>query len=203
MTEPSRLLPPEPWPQRTSRVLAWVAGAVILFGCGGLITLDVITRYFLRRGVVESFEISGYALAAAVGLGLAFTVTTKANVRVDILLDLLPKPLRVVCDVLASLALALIALALAWFGWQTVGQSLAMSARSVSTLQVPMALPQGIWWVGIFWFACMAVLIPLQAMARLLRRDGPGFERLVGSLRVTEEISQAGIEPATAELQRR
>ena len=84
-----------------------------------------------------------------------------------------------------------------------MGQSLAMHARSVSTLQVPMALPQGIWWVGIFWFACMAVLIPLQAMARLLRRDGPGFERLVGSLRVTEEISQAGIEPATAELQRR
>lgn len=202
MTQPSRLIPPERWPQRTSRILAWVAGAVILFGCGGLITLDVITRYLLRRGVVESFEISGYALAAAVGLGLAFTVTTKANVRVDILLDLLPRRLRVLCDVLASLALALVALALAWFGWQTVGQSLAMHARSVSTLQVPMAIPQGIWWIGIFWFACMAVLIPLQAMGRLLRRDAPGFERLVGSLRVGDEISHAGIQP-TPDLQRR
>ncbi len=47
-----------------------------------------------------------------------------------------------------------------------------MNAKSVSVLQTPMILPQGIWWVGLFWFACMAVLIPLQAMARL-SRAGP------------------------------
>ena len=60
--------------------------------------------------------------------------------------------------------------------------------------QVPMAIPQGVWWVGIFWFAFMAVLIPLQAMARLLKGDRDGFEVLIGSLRVTDEISQAGVE---------
>jgi hypothetical protein len=49
----------------------------------------------------------------------------------------------------------------------------------------------------------MAVLIPLQAMGRLLRRDGPGFERLIGSPRVSDEISHAGIETTTPELQRR
>ncbi len=193
MTDPPRLLPAEPWPQRISRILAWIAGALILFGCSGLITIDVITRFVFRRGVVESFELSGYALAAAIGLGLAFTVTSKANVRVDILLDALPRRLRAPCDVIASLSLSVIALALAWFCWKTVGQSLSMHARSISTLQVPMAIPQGIWWAGIFWFACIAVLIPLQATVRLLRHDRPGFNALIGSLRVTEEISQAGV----------
>lgn len=34
----------EPLPQRISRVLAWVAGAVILFGCAVPITVDVGMR---------------------------------------------------------------------------------------------------------------------------------------------------------------
>ncbi len=194
MSETTRLLPDEPLPQRISRILAWCAGAIVLVGCGLLITIDVITRYLFKRGMVESFEISGYALAACIGLGLAFTVSSKANIRVDMLLDVLPARLRVVCDIAASLALALIAVALAWFAYGTLAQSWALNAKSVSLLQVPMVLPQGIWCVGLVWFACMAVIIPIQAMARLVKRDRAGFDALIGSLRVTEEIEQSGVE---------
>lgn len=196
MSESSSLLPPEPWPQRISRILAWVGGAIILFGCSGLITIDVITRYLFKRGMVESFEVSGYALAACIGLGLGFATTSKTHIRVDILLDAFPRPVRVAFDLLASLSLALLAVALAWFCWGTLAQSMAMNAKSVSALQTPMALPQSIWWVGIFWFACVAVLLPVQAVLRLLAGDGAGFDNLIGSLRVAEEISQAGVEQA-------
>jgi TRAP-type C4-dicarboxylate transport system permease small subunit len=196
MSESSSLLPPEPWPQRVSRILAWVGGAIILVGCSGLITIDVITRYLFKRGMVESFEISGYALAACIGLGLGFATTSKTHIRVDILLDAFPRPVRVVFDLLAAVSLALLAVALAWFCWGTVAQSMAMNAKSVSTLQTPMALPQSIWWVGIFWFACVAVLLPVQAVLRLMAGDGPGFDALIGSLRVTDEISQAGVDQA-------
>lgn len=190
------LLPDEPWPQRVSRLLAWVAGAIILFGCSGLITIDVVSRYFFKRGMVESFEISGYALAACIGLGMAFTVTSKSNIRVDILLDALPDRVRVACDLIASVSLAIIAAALAWYAFGTLHQSWSMGARSVSSMQTPMILPQGIWWVGLFWFACMAVLIPIQAVVRLLKRDRRGFDALIGSLRVLEEIEQAGVPAA-------
>jgi TRAP-type C4-dicarboxylate transport system permease small subunit len=186
------LLPAEPLPQRISRILAWIAGAIILFGCAGLITIDVVTRYFFRRGMVESFELSSYALAACIGLGMAFTVSSKANIRVDILLDALPDKVRVICDIIASLSLTVIAAALAWLTFGTLQQSWSMGAKSVSSLQTPMILPQGIWWVGLFWFACMAVVVPVQAIGRLLRGDRPGFDSLIGSLRVTEEIEQAG-----------
>lgn len=192
-----KLLPDEPWPQRLSRILAWIAGAIILFGCAGLISIDVVTRYFFKRGMVESFELSGYALAACIGLGMAFTVTSKANIRVDILLDALPRWLRAPCDLIASLSLTVIALALAWYAFGTLQQSWALNAKSVSTLQTPMVLPQGIWFVGLFWFACMAVLIPLQALGRLLKGDRVGFDRLIGSLRVSEEIEQAGVPAAS------
>lgn len=189
---PAPLLPHEPWPQRVSRILAWLAGALILVGCAGLISIDVVTRYFFKRGMVESFELSGYALAAAIGLGMGFTVTEKTNIRVDILLNALPDKIRVACDILASLALTVLAIALAWFTFGTLQASWAMNAKSVSTLQTPMVLPQGIWWVGLFWFACIAVLTPIHALGRLLAHDRAGFDAAVGSLRVTDEIKQAG-----------
>lgn len=196
---PERLLPDEPWPQRISRVLAWFAGAIVLVGCAGLISIDVVTRYFFKRGMVESFELSGYALAAAIGLGMGFTVTQKTNIRVDILLDMLPGKVRVACDILASLSLTMIAVTLAWFAFGTLQASWTMNAKSVSTLQTPMVLPQGVWWVGLFWFACMAVLTPIQAISRLVARDRAGFNAMIGSLRVTEEIEQAGAGGAIAD----
>mgnify|MGYP003627495947 CR=1 FL=1 len=184
----------EPLVQRISRVLAWVAGAIILFGCSVPITIDVFARYFFNRGVVESFEISGYALAACIGLGMAFTVTTKANIRVDLLVKTLPFPLRAVCDIAASVALALVAVALAWFAWGTLEQSWAMNAKSISHLQVPMVIPQGIWWIGLFWFAAVAVLVPIQAVRRLLTGNRTEFQTLLGSTGVADEIVQAGVD---------
>ncbi len=199
MSAPDPLLPDEPLPQRISRIFAWLAGGCILFGCGALISLDVVTRFIFKRGMIESFEISGYMLAACIGLGLAFTVTSKSNIRVDILLDALPYRLRAACDLLAAFALAVIAVALVWFTWKTLAQSWSMNARSTSIMQTPMVLPQGVWWIGLLWFAFMAVLLPLQAILRLLAGDQRGFDHLIGSLRVAEELQQAGIDLAEAE----
>ena len=181
----------EPLPQRVSRWLAWIAGAVILFGCAVPITLDVLMRYFLNESVIDSFEISSYGLAISIGLGLAYTVTTKAHIRVDFLVTKLPFPLRAACDLLAACALAVVAAALAWFAWGTLAQSWAMDARSMSRLRVPLVLPQGLWWLGLAWFACMAVLAPVQAVLRLLRGDRAGFEAAVGSADIDAEIADA------------
>ncbi|WP_108483761.1 TRAP transporter small permease subunit [Oceaniglobus ichthyenteri] len=181
----------EPLAQRMSRWLAWVAGAVILFGCAVPITIDVASRFFFNRSAVESFEISGYGLAACIGLGLAFTVTTKAHIRVDFLVAKLPFPLRAMCDLAAAVALAVVAAALAWFAWGTLAQSWAMGARSMSHLQIPIVIPQGLWWIGLFWFACMAVLAPVQAVLRLIRGDRAGFEAAIGSADLDAEIDEA------------
>ncbi|MCZ4258245.1 TRAP transporter small permease subunit [Sulfitobacter sp. G21635-S1] len=181
----------EPLPQRLSRWLAWVAGAVILFGCAVPITIDVAMRYFFNQSAVDSFEISSYGLAICIGLGMAFTVTTKAHIRVDFLAARLPFPLRAACDLLAAFALALVAAALAWFAWGTLEQSWSMGARSMSQMRVPLVLPQGLWWIGLFWFACMAVLAPVQAVLRLIRGDRAGFDALVGSADLDAEIAEA------------
>ncbi|MEP2428657.1 MAG: TRAP transporter small permease subunit, partial [Tateyamaria sp.] len=133
---------------RLSRWMAWLAGAVILFGCALPISIDVVSRAVVGRTVLESFEISSYAFAACIGLGMGFTVTSKANIRVDILSAQLPRPLRLAFDMTAAIALAVTAVALAWYSFDVLAQSWKLGARSQSTLQVPLLLPQGIWWLG-------------------------------------------------------
>lgn len=181
----------EPLPHRISRWLAWLAGAVILFGSAVPITIDVAARYFLNRGLVESFEISGFALAACVGLGLGYTVTTKAHIRVDFLVAHLPLPLRAACDLVAAIALAVIAAALAWFAFGMVSKSWELDARSMSLLRIPLVIPQGLWWIGLFWFACMAALAPVLAVLRLMQGDRAGFEAAIGVTDLGEEVREA------------
>lgn len=178
--------------RRITRALAWASGAIILAGCGLLITVDVVTRAIFRRGMVESFEVSGYALAVAIGLGAAWTVTSKSNIRVDILLERLPTVLRRGLDLVAALAFAAVAVALAWFAFRTLAYSWSIDARSVSTMRTPLWLPQALWWAGFAWLAVVALLTPILALRALLARDVESFDRLVGPSRVEEEIAESG-----------
>lgn len=180
--------------QRISRWLAWVAGAIILFGSAVPIAIDVIARATLGRTVVESFEISEYALAACIGLGLGYTVTTRANVRVDILTARLPRQVRLYVDLFASMTLAATAVACAWYAFGVLEETWRLGARSISTLQVPLILPQSVWWIGFFWFATIACLTPALAIARLFARDPGGAEALISNPQLSEEMEEIGID---------
>lgn len=179
--------------ERVSRLLAWVAGGIVLFGCAVPISIDVVSRAVIGRTLLESFEISGYALAACIGLGMGYTVTSKANIRVDILTAKLPGSLRIVFDLAAAIALAVIAVALAWYAYDVLAESWKLGARSQSTLRVPLILPQGIWWLGFVWFATVACLTPLFAIMRLLVRDRQGAETLISNPDLSDEIREIGI----------
>jgi len=162
---------------RISRWLAWLAGAIILFGSAVPIAIDVIARQIIGRTVVESFEMSEYALAACIGLGLGYTVTSRAHVRVDILTARLPRNLRLVFDLNASVTLAATALAMAWYALSVIQETWRLDARSISTLRAPLILPQSLWWAGFFLFATVASLMPILAAALRLQRAPAGAEK--------------------------
>jgi TRAP-type C4-dicarboxylate transport system permease small subunit len=179
--------------ERVSRWLAWIAGGIILFFCAVPISIDVITRAVFGYTIVESFEISGYALAACIGLGMGYTVTSKANIRVDIATARLPRKIRLAFDMLASLALAAVALAFAWYTFDVLQQTWKLGARSESTLQVPLILPQSLWWAGFVWFATVACLAPALACLRLISGDVNGAEELISNPDLSDELKEIGI----------
>lgn len=158
------------------------------------VAIDVIARATLGRTVLESFEMSEYALAACIGLGMGYTVTTRANVRVDILTARLPRAIRLYVDLFAASTLAATAVACAWYSFGVLEETWRLGARSISTLQVPLILPQSVWWIGFFWFATIACLTPVLAIGRLWERDLSGAEALISNPQLTDEMEEIGIE---------
>ncbi len=164
---------------RISQAMAWVSGGLVVV-CSLLVVLDIVSRALAGRVVFESFEFSCYGFAAAFGLGLAHTAIERANVRVDIVNMMLGERLRLVLDVLAAIALAATALIFAWHASGTVLPSFGMGARSNSSLSIPLVYPQGLWAIGIVWFAVVAVLLAARSFVALLTGDRAKVERLVG-----------------------
>lgn len=179
---------------RISQWMAWLAGGFILFGSAVPVTIDVISRAILGRTLLESFEFSEYALAACIGLGLGYTVTTRANVRVDILTAHLPRSIRLYIDLIASVTLAATALAMAWYAFTVLEETWRLDARSISTLRVPLIWPQSIWFVGFSWFATTACLVVVFAIERLWRRDFGGAETLISNPQLADEMEGLGFD---------
>jgi len=184
--------PGETLEQKIARWFAWAAGVLILVGCGGLITLDVLGRMITGGTVVESFEIGGYCFAAACTWSFAYALTSKANIRVDLIQVRLPRRLAILLDIAAIASTLAVALMLAWFCYGTFRESLRLNAKSVSILQVPMALPQGVWLIGVVLFAGVAAVLALRALAMLLRGRFEAIDRLIGNPKIEEEIEDAG-----------
>lgn len=172
---------------RGSQFLAWIGGGLMLVSAV-LISLDVIVRNLFASTIFESFELSTYALAATVSFGFAFALTSKAHIRIEVLYVLLPPPLRRALDLLAIVALFALALALAWFGAQTVEESWALGAHSNSALSVPLIVPQGIWLAGLVWFCFATGLLALRTLAHLAAGRTDAVEQEVGIASLEEEI---------------
>lgn len=172
-----------------SRFLAWVAGALIL-ASAVLVSVDVITRSIMRVTFLESFELSSYAFAAAVTLGLAYTLTSRTHIRIEVVYSLFRRPTRIALDLVAIFLLAFVAIALAWFAGQTVLFTFEMGARSNTSLGIPMVIPQGVWLAGLIWFALTAVWLAVRSVFHLLARRHNEVSREIGVLALHEEIEE-------------
>ena len=172
---------------RVSRILARVGGMLILL-CAVLVSLDVLFRNSFRMTIFESYELTSYAVALAITFGFAWALVSKAHIRIEVIYNALPLKPRCYLDALAVGVLAVVAAVLTYWGAQVAIDSFEMQARSNSTLAVPMALPQGLWVLGLVWFAvCSAVLFGV-AVYGLWRRRYAEVRAIFGLASVEEEI---------------
>jgi TRAP-type C4-dicarboxylate transport system permease small subunit len=178
---------------RGSQLLAWCGGALMLLSAA-LITLDVLARNIFASTFFESFEISTYALAATVSFGMAYALSTKAHIRIEVLYILFPPSIRRALDIVAITALLAVSLFLTWFGFQTLADSWALGARSNSAMSVPLAVPQTFWVAGLAWFSVTCVVLAARTFVHLARGRTDAVEKEVGIASLAEEIA-ASTEP--------
>jgi len=182
----------EAWIHAVARWLARLAGGLILI-IALIVTGDVLARNLIGRTYFHSFEVSMYLFAAALGFGLAHTLASGGNIRIDVVYGLFPRPLRRALDFLAMASLAALGLFLAWFAWKMALNSLSRGVASNTVLAVPLAVPQAVWALGMTVFGLVGVALALRHAALLVTGRGEAADRLAGiAAEAAEAVAESG-----------
>lgn len=138
---------------RIAFVISAVA-SVLLFAIGAMLTYEVVARYFFNAPTIWAEELSRLAMIWAVFLGSAVLMRSGDHIRVTILVERLPQPLRVVADISSLIFVAVISGLVAWRGVPIAWDSFERGRTVGSMLDLPSWWSQASIPIG---FALMAV----------------------------------------------
>lgn len=151
------------------RVLEW---ALMLLGLGliamvCLSVYNVIARYLFNRALLWADEIAVFAMIVVVWLGAVAGAWRSTEIRMDIILNILPEKVRQPLLVVQEIVTALLLGWLSWISFTYVARIFQFGMRSdtagIPTWFVHSAIP-----VSLGLIAAIAV----TRLVRLLRRDG-------------------------------
>ena len=175
-----------------SRWLALAAG-VLLLAAVGLIVAEVVLRGVFGHSIGGAHELSGYVMALAASWSFAYALVEKAHIRIDVLYLRLPPMARIVLDILALSALALVSSLIVVHAWGVLATTLKQGSLANTPLQTPLWIPQTLWFAGFAWFAVAVAVLLVTVLARAMRRDLAVVARIAGSKTLIEEIAESGL----------
>lgn len=170
-----------------SHYAAWIAGLILLLSALA-IAFDIGIRYFFNLTIGGGNEIAGYALAFASAWGITVTLLHRAHVRIDSVYTYLSLPARSLLDILALLSFISFMALVVYYGYYVLEQSLISNTHSVSSLEVPLAVPQFFWFVGLVFFLFVASLLLVRSTIAFARGDMRKVNALIGARSMTEDI---------------
>jgi TRAP-type C4-dicarboxylate transport system permease small subunit len=175
---------------RVGTVMGYVAGWGFIL-CAVFITFDVIARRFFGFSSQATTEITGYALAFGIAWALAHALTTRAHIRIDVLINHLPDRLRYPMHLLSLAALGVFMGFIAKGAYDLVDESILFNATDISLLRTPLWIPQGLWTLGIVVFLVLIVLLFIESFLLVLAGRGREAEALVHARTYQEEAAEA------------
>jgi TRAP-type C4-dicarboxylate transport system permease small subunit len=164
------------WLNRRTAILV----GLLLMGCAGFVLLDIVMRQ-LGSSLGGTDEISGYVMAIATAWGMGYALMELGHVRIDLLRSRVPGRGRALFDLTAMLALAVTVTLIAIRGWPVLARSLDNGSRANTPLETPLALVQTPWLAGWIWFALVAWLTFLAALALVARGDFDAADDAIGT----------------------
>jgi TRAP-type C4-dicarboxylate transport system permease small subunit len=159
--------------------------------CAFFITFDVVSRRFLGFSSQGTVEISGYLLAFGITWGLAYALSARGHIRVDVVVMRFPLRLRAYAHALALAFLAVFGALLALRAWSVVQESWELGAKETSALTIPLVIPQAPWAVGLTVFAILAAVLMLRTLLLLLRGRYHTVDRILAGRSLEEETEEA------------
>jgi TRAP-type C4-dicarboxylate transport system permease small subunit len=192
--------------RRALERVAWVmqgAAGWMYIACSIFVTFDVLARAFLGFSSKTTTEITGYMLAFGMGWSFAYTLSERAHIRIDVLVNRMPLGVRQYLHAVAVLLLGAFGLFVAWAAMSVVRESFEFDAHDTSAMSIPLVLPQGLWAFGIVMFAAMVLVLCLETILLLGRGDAASIDKLLGPRTFQDETDEAleavGARPTAAE----
>jgi TRAP-type C4-dicarboxylate transport system permease small subunit len=172
-----------------SRVGAIVGGAMLLIA-SIVICIDITLRYTVSMTLGGADELSGYALAISSAWGLSTTLLTRSHIRIDTLYVRVKVRVRAALDLLSLAVLAFFFALVTWYAWGVLRQSYVSDSHSLSEIQMPLIVPQGLWVAGLVFFVAVCLLLLARALRALMLGDLDGFFALIGSKSAVAEAQE-------------
>jgi TRAP-type C4-dicarboxylate transport system permease small subunit len=189
-----RLLAATSWCRRAVARVGTLMGYVAGWGfilCAVFITFDVIARRFFGFSSQATTELTGYMLAFGIAWALAHTLTTRAHIRIDVLINHLPDRLRYPMHLLSLAALGVFMGFIAKGAYDLVDESILFGATDISLLRTPLWIPQGLWAFGIAMFLLLIALLFVESLLLILTGRGRDAEALLHARTYQEEAAEA------------
>ena len=159
-----------------------IVGGALLLIASITICIDIFLRYAFSLTIGGADDLSGYALAIASAWGFSAALLNRGHIRIDtVYVRVRSRGARAALDLLSLAAFALFAGLLARHGWGVFQLSYISNSHSQSAIEMPLAIPQGVWFAGLVFFVAVALLLIVRALIALARRDVESLFRLIGS----------------------
>ena len=146
-------------------VLRILAG-VLLLASIGLNFANVIGRYFFNASIFWAEEIMLYLMVACVFLGNGVVAWSGRQLRMDVIVAMMPAQVQKVLALVAELTFIVVAMAIVVFAWPVIRDLWLFDQRSQSA-ELPMVIPQIMIPIGLSIMAFLVVIRLLTAGDRV------------------------------------
>ena len=155
---------------RLCLAIALISGAMFLL-LAFYITAEAVGRStgWFYSGATN--DIAVYTLAVGSTWGFAHALRASAHVRVDLLLPFIPTRWRFLLNIGNVLLVGAFASMTSWYCWKLVYSSWLTGARSITPLQTPLVVPQGLLAAGLTILAIEAFMMAAYGLARYFLLD--------------------------------
>ncbi len=173
-----------------SRVGAIVGGAMLLVA-SILICIDITLRYTMSVTLGGADELSGYALAISSAWGFSSALLSRSHIRIDtVYVRIKSIRFRAMLDLISLATLMGFFGMVTWYAWGVVKQSWDSDSHSLSAIEAPLVIPQGLWFAGLLFFVALSLLLLVRGLLAFIAGDYNGLFALIGSKSALAEAEE-------------
>ena len=126
---------------RINLAAAWVAAALFV-ASGGMLTWEVVARYFFVRPTIWAAELSQLCLIWGCLLAMAWALEHRRHIAVDAVIARLPPRARQIADAATMLFVATFSIMVFWKGGDIFWDSFVRGRGSGTMLNLPAWVPE-------------------------------------------------------------